>query len=379
MAWTDNLTKNQLARYKAGTLTQGQQAKTKEKEKAEAAFRAYEDQRLESLGLLDYQQAGYIPGVGLPGGFGGLSADYTVTEGDNLNTIAEANKTTPENILSFNPDIDRFKTGLVIKVPSPIATQNAVTTQIQGEKFVMPAPGGPVGGMPSNSVSGQLTNNPQGVNAGQQQYAQANPTDYNAGMQAYSQSISQQSVARTLVGAGGANPFRKYEKKVPGTGIFSQGNLPGSYRTIGPQGPQQFSQPALALNGQPLNSPTAGAGYVNNTTYQSQAAVRGMPNYTKSNLASKRAYEFTTLMERINNTDYVPTENQINILIEQGYMAKGSYASAGGGGGYYGPSGIGGGGGGGGQKTNSSGLYPTANRPQFASQAGFRGLINWRI
>lgn len=376
MAWQDNLKGKQLQRYKAGVLTAGQRAKTKEAQRAEDAFRSQYDAYLENTGQLNYQQPGYVPGVGLPAGApGGLTPNvpnvpstYTIKEGDTVQSIADANGTTPEGVLQNNPDVSSFDTGLVLQM----WTQAAKEVQIQGEKFLPVKPGRPefndarLGGpqaqqqgLPSNAVIGQTTTNPQGVNAG---------------MLAYAQSISSQSRAidQQFVDASGnvqmGNPFaaNQYggQQSNQNPGLQASNAYSGNYAGTTPN------------NGSFQPSPT------------DQASQQNLWEQYKPTSATG----FKDLLELGVN---VPTA-LLDFGVEKGWLLP---PNRGGNPTYYGPSGAGaagsfssggrgggggrgrggGGGGGGGANRNSTGLYPEPNQPQFSSAAGFRGLINWRI
>lgn len=345
-----------MAQQPNNTLTSGQRAKLKNREKAERRFRAQMDAYLESQGLLNYQtggttqaqlQAAGVP-VYNPQGGNNIAAtpaqsQYTVKDNDTIASIASVTGAQPEDVLNANPDVNTIQTGMVLNVP------RQTTANLTGANNAVGVTQN-VGGLPSNAALGATTNNPQGLGGGLGGGVNAStPTGFDRAMKP---SRGVQNIFNSI-----ANTWQ-------------QGNQPGSYRPVGGPNPQAaiYAQPAQALSGAPLNAPT-----------QTQTN----PTSPQRRTVSQPRGNFTTFIDNITSqvgpNGRMPTAFELKYLIEHGRVKPAQTPSSAYGGGFGGGGGGGGGGRGGvGTVRNSTGGY-ASREPAFSSGAGFRGLVNWRI
>lgn len=114
MAWDDSQ-RQRAKELKQQGYTYGGINKILKKER-EANYR----QQLAEVDQL-YQQRlaqGMTPGQAATGYVHQTGKDYTISDGDSLASIAEANNTTVDYLLATNQNLTAPKTGVVIRVPS---------------------------------------------------------------------------------------------------------------------------------------------------------------------------------------------------------------------------------------------------------------------
>ena len=289
---------------------------------------------------------------------------YTIADGDNLSTIADAHGTTPTDILKANPDLKAPKTGMVVSIPGSEAWR------VQN-----------VGGLPSNAAQGAAL-------SGALSTYREGEKNYTPGMTP-AQAPSVNPNSRYISGQQG-NPFGSFFQNLFGSGSAQQpymktpgGIVPATQNISNPlgglfsgSGQQPFTRgPGGVLpvaNNAPSIQPAAAPG-AQTTPAQNQfnPTFRTKDDYLPAQWAALAAM-----------TTYTPSAAQVQYLLKYG-MIQPTTASGGGGGGYSGSSKGKGGKGGGGKapKASSGGPdYARAERePAFGSGGGFRGLVNWRI
>ena len=284
----------------------------------------------------------------------GGSSQYVIKEGDNLSTIAKNTGSTPDAILTANPDMKTPQTGMVVNAPASTPTQ----PQYLGQ-------GLSIGGTPSNAALGSTTTNPQGVN----RYAAANP----AQLQAYGAAIGNApnntqvnlgNQGRNVMG-GAVNSANPFLPTAPGAGR----NVTGGWNPEGTGGNAPYTPAAQS----PYTPGTAPVTATISTQQESRQAQNIRQRTTQRGLVQ--------IMDRINSPDYTPTERELNVLLHYKLINPASPQANGGlGGNYsYGSMRRRGGSGGGGGNSGGRNYANSQNEPAFSSGGGMRGLINWRI
>lgn len=286
----------------------------------------------------------------------GLPSNYTVKEGDNLDTIATATGTTPADILAANPDVQQVRTGMVLKAHGiPTAPMPASQSVSMGgwNSGNVPNPGGV--GLPSAG--------PQGAAPG----GLGNPParSYRPGAQGAAYQAAQNPYAR--------NPYANIPGYVPPNAqpVANIPGVPAQYQPVYPGAANQPGTPATWAH----PAPAAG---------QPPAAVtpQGQGRGTIDPWRSKAQWLDTIKTQQ--TLGYVPTPAEMATLIGLGVLKPASRSTGGGGSPYYPQFGRkhGGGGGGGGGWSHGGGGYPQGSRnkaPAFSAGSGFHGLVNWRI
>lgn len=296
-------------------------------------------------------QAGLDAGLTRPQAVGRANSQYTVRDGDNLNTIANANNTTPDAILSANPDMTAPATGMVINTPLPAA-------YLQSERSS--TPGGGLG-LPSNAANNGANTNPTGFNP----YAGATP----AQLQAWGTGIGN---------ARNATPVNLSRPSNPWTGPSTSST---AWTGAQPNNTAWTGAPSSAptTTSQPFGAPGTPA-----TTAHTQPAVLSgtFASNTAANIRRNTTQRgVNNLIERVADPDYTPSEREMQVLLHY-QLARPSQPAANGG--IYGNYSFGsvaarrfaGGGGGGGRAPGGGGQ---GRPPAFSQGGGFRGLVNWRI
>jgi hypothetical protein len=278
-----------------------------------------------------------------------------VTDTDTIETLASQNGVDPTNILDANPELKYVRTGMVVNIPrtntpgSPAWRDQNIYGGGPGSVQNNPELKYTQGGLPSNAALGGTTNNPQGLWGG---------VSGSAGTVNY-----QQNFLNTQRSGYGV-PLTNATANQPRSLFGSTGGL-GQGMTTTPRTTPTLRQPNLAPN-------------------QESYLLRNPEIRTVLNKI------YGEVDDRFNPNSRLPTDAELRQLEAHGWIKRDTSQTStpgyGGGGGGYGRR-KGGGGGGGGSRisaagsaprgTGSSGGVPRA--PAFSSQAGFRGLVNWRI
>lgn len=264
----------------------------------------------------------------------GASTNVTVKDGDTLEKIANANGTTPTDLLNANPDVRSITTGMVLNAPQP------GQANWQGSGYA-------TGGLPSNApLSAATSTNPSGNNP-------------YAGMDPKASLIGRGRGTGTNFGTPTVNdmPYSYFGTDAKTTPVNPVTN---SYN-VASRGANATMAPAQI--------PTA--------TTSTTNPYSGFSSLASQSRAAKNDFIPLEYLSLAQSPAYTPSPEQTAYLERMGYLTKNTQASSGGGG-YYRNYGRGGGRGGGGSGTPRV-SQAQAKVPAFASGSGFKGLINWRI
>ena len=297
----------------------------------------------------DIREAGSDAWYELGGAQGG---NYTVSDGDNLSTIAANTGAAVPDILAANPDVKQVQTGMVLNLPRPgfdSAPQlggGLPNAYLQSERTSTP------GGLPSNAALGV-----QGGPLSTYQDKSNNPF---ANVSGSAGTI--QTALPAFRGAGGA-------------GRVNNPNILSGLRTGGPLGTTG------GLGFTPVSTRTPP-----NTYLQSERASTVTPQTRQYAPRENLVTLLDSIVSQTGPTGRYPSELELRLLVQSGRVkgatAGGGGFGGGGGGGYSYRSRRGGGGRGragrGGGVTGEP-RYTGPREPAFAGYGGFRGLVNWRI
>jgi hypothetical protein len=255
------------------------------------------------------------------------------------------------DILAANPELKYVRTGMVLNTPrtntpgSPTWRDQNIYGGGPGSVQNNPELKYTQGGLPSNAALGGTTNNPQGLWGG---------VSGSAGTVNY-----QQNFLNTQRSGFGV-PLTNATANQPRSLFGSTGGL-GQGMTTTPRTTPALRQPNLAPN-------------------QESYLLRNPEIRTVLNKI------YGEVDDRFNPNSRLPTDAELRQLEAHGWIKRDTSQTStpgyGGSSGGYGRRKGGGGGrvsaaGGGARGTGGGGGVPRA--PAFSSQAGFRGLVNWRI
>lgn len=269
---------------------------------------------------------------------------YTVTNTDTLESIASTNGVDPTNILDKNPELKNIQTGMVINLPAP----GSEAWRVQN------AYGGGVG-LPSNAALGATSYNLQGTNYFQSEKQTGTYTPPNPFAQREANTFASLSNNAFAASQQQTNrpPYPLYAQSVEAA------QQPGQPRAPYPLYAANIQQPQT-----PTTSPT-----VSTPGRNRSFAPRG--NFGTF---------INSITAQVGPDGRMPTEFELQYLIEHGRV-KPPRTVTGGGGGLNsrgrGRGRRGGGGGGGGR--GGSGTIGQERLPAFSRGTGSFSLINWRI
>ena len=276
-----------------------------------------------------------------------LTGEYTFKVNDTLPGIAAENGTTVPDILDANPELKYVKPGMVMNMPQ------------RGRGFS--------GGLPSNAALGGATTNPLGTSSsiasGFNQIGNATPSNTPALGRSFSD----------FAGAGTFNPNQPIAAGGPQVisgGTPGRNFLSGISNALANYNPNAYATPLQGLIQSPFAPPPQPTVVNQQTAFAPTSRV-------------KDDYYPTELAAILQITNQQPDPEQAAYLEKYG---MGFYLddTPGGGGGY----GYGGGGGrgrgrgrggGGGAAGGGAAGRGRSSAPAFASNAGFRGLVSWRL
>jgi len=268
----------------------------------------------------------------------------TVTDKDNLSTIASANGVAETDVLSANPEVKQLRTGMVINVPGLRL----------GQRTSDGAPGTPfsVGGDKQGGI-GLPSAGPLGAAPG--------------GLSTYKD-------PRTSAGRGtNAN----YTPPTGGTWIQKAASLAGTPAQPTPRpgawNPNAFATPLEQYTNSNYQPPVA------TPTTQGAATTPGLPRVRQFAPRENHVTLLDSITNQVGMQGATPSELQLKLLINSGRVKPTGDNGLYGGGGYGRNYRKGGGGGGGRRQGGGGGQQGQPRMPAFSNGQGSFGLINWRI
>ena len=283
----------------------------------------------------------------------------TVTDSDNLSTIANANGIGEADVLAANPDVNQLRTGMVINVPGSggnrpnIGGGNAVFGSIGGDKaggIGLPS-AGPLGAAPGGLSTYQdpRANAGRGTNANFATPGITTPTSYPG----YGPAAAQRAPS---------NLFGSQQNTQPRPGAWN----PNAFATPAEQytGSNNYQPPVATPNSQGATTP-------------------GLPRIRQFAPRENHVTLLDSITNQVGMQGATPSELQLKLLINSGRVKKAGNNNSIYGGGGFGNNRRRGGGGGGGNRSNLKGGGGYQDKeprmPAFSNGSGSFGLINWRI